>query len=160
MNLMTSVVVALVMAGMGSTALAEDVASPQERRAEVLELLADLDIQPGQKSEIAKILKEHRPEIKVAADALAEARKDLFAAVHADVFSESAVRRAHKTVAAAEENVVVLRARLVQEVRGVLTEKQRAELQERRAAAADRIERRAGILRQVVDLWIENNLAG
>lgn len=154
-------VAVMVVGSLAGTAWAgEERPSPQERRAAARAFAAELDIRPEQKQEIARILKGYRPQLAAAADRVAGARKDLRSAAAAEAFSESAVRLAHKSVAAQEEELAVLRARVAHEVRGVLTPEQRQKLAERRAASQDRIEGGLKNLRILVDHWIDENLAG
>jgi Spy/CpxP family protein refolding chaperone len=136
------------------------VAGPREEMRARAELLARLEISPEQKSAIADILKTYREPMRAASDELIAARKELASAINADGSTEAAVRRACRAVAASEESLVVLRARLVKDVRGVLTDAQKAKLAEHRTEAEDRLEAGIGTLRKLFDGWIDRHAAG
>jgi len=119
--------------------------------------LAELDLSDDQKSRIASILKRDRSQIQQQVDALRNARTDLADAIHADSFDEAAVREASAAVATAETEMAVTRARLVQEVRAVLTPEQRDTLAHRRAAARTQISGRFGLVRGLVNDWIDRH---
>jgi Spy/CpxP family protein refolding chaperone len=111
-----------------------------QRLAHRLELTSD------QVQAIRAVLQNHAPELREEALAIAEARRTLFATVHAESFDEIALRAAAAAVGEAEAELAVTRAGIVQEVRAVLTEEQQEELAELRGELEERLEDLLAIL--------------
>jgi Spy/CpxP family protein refolding chaperone len=122
----------------------------------VLRLLIKLDLTDSQKHEAALILGKYRDEGEVKRVALRKAMEGLREASEADVFDEDAVRTAFEGVAAAGEEMAVHGARLVAELRGILTPEQKAMLEERRAHRQEKRkgqrERRSSFLDEWIDM--------
>jgi Spy/CpxP family protein refolding chaperone len=93
-----------------------------------LKMIEMLALNADQEKQIAFILGTHRNEIgKTAADVMA-ARLGLREAISADVYSEDAVRQAAQRVSEQVVRAAVLRARIMNEVKPVLTVEQRDQL--------------------------------
>lgn len=103
-----------------------------------LRVLEKLALNADQEREIASILGKHRDEIGKAFTGMVEARQALREAMTADVFSENAVRMAAQQVSEQAVQAAVLRARIVNEVKPVLTAEQRDQLKKF-------VDRRAGL---------------
>ena len=93
----------------------------------IVEAIERLDLSAAQRAEIREIVAGHREELAAEIGAVRSARSALFDQIHADTFDEGAVRVQSAAVAAAEAELAVTRAQLVQELRAVLTAEQRAE---------------------------------
>ncbi len=89
-----------------------------------------LDLTPAQTQEIKHILASHKDEVATEAAAVKEARLTLFAAIHGEVFDETAIRDASARVGAAETELAVTRGEIFDEIRAVLTPEQQEELQQ------------------------------
>lgn len=72
------------------------------------------------------------------------AQENLSKAIYSNEFNESAVREAHKPVAAAGEEMAVLRAKIASEINAVLTPDQRNNFQKLLAARFDKIKQKMG----------------
>ena len=123
----------------------------------LLKALLNLDLTEVQKHEAALILSKYRDEGQARRDALRTAMEELRETAEADPFDEEAVRTAFKGVAGAGEEMAVHGAKLVAELKGILTPEQKESLEEHRAA---RQERRKGRKRNRVsflDEWIETH---
>lgn len=94
-----------------------------------------LDLTPEQVRDIREILASYKPEITVELARIKETRGRLFSAIHAETINEAAIRNAATAVGQAEAELAMTRARIVQEVRQVLTPEQREEAQEMLADA-------------------------
>ncbi len=93
-----------------------------------LEKIVELKLTPEQQEKILEVLKKHRNEFQEAFQRVGAAHKKLNDVISQDNSTEAAVREAHKTVAAAQEDLAVLRAKVRREVMPLLTEEQRAKV--------------------------------
>lgn len=119
----------LATLGLGSAAAAAPrrPLTPAAPASIVLEAIERLDLSASQRAEIREIVGDHRDELAVELAAVRSARSGLFDQIHAETFDEAAVRAQAAAVAAAEAELAVTRASLVQQLRAVLTEEQRQE---------------------------------
>lgn len=93
-----------------------------------MRMLDRLDLSAEQKREIAPILAKHRDEIGRTLSGMTEARKALREAVTADEYSEASIRGAVQKLSEQEERAAVLGARILSEVRPILTAEQKDRL--------------------------------
>ncbi len=93
-----------------------------------LERLVELKLTPEQQEKILRALKNHREDFQQTFKKLADAHRKLSDVTTQDNATEAAVREAHKAVAAAEEDLAVLRAKVRREVMLLLTEEQKAKV--------------------------------
>ncbi len=92
--------------------------------------LATLGLTADQQAAVDKILSAHRESAETDRESFMKAETALHAQVSADTFDEQAIRQAAAGVASLEADRAVAEARLLNEVRAVLTPEQRAKLQE------------------------------
>jgi Spy/CpxP family protein refolding chaperone len=120
-------------------------------------ILNRLDLDENQKRQVASVLKSHRDEIGNVATGFAEAKEALMNAGAADEFSEDAVKQAARATAGQVEQLIVLRARMMNEIKRVLTPEQTSMLRgfkdKRAARMQDHIEFRLDAL----DKWIADH---
>lgn len=121
----------------------------------MLRALLRLDLSDAQKHEAALILARYREEGREKAAAMRNAMEALRGVTEADVFDEAAVREASKGVATAGEEMAVHAARVVAELRGILTPEQKATLDELKAERHERREGRREHRASFLDEWIE-----
>jgi len=125
---------------------------------DLLRALLDLDLTDAQKHEAALILSKYRDEGRERRNALRAAMEELRGTTEAGPFDEEAVRAAFKGVADAGEEMAVHGAKLVAELKGILTPMQEESLEEHRAARhgkrIGRMENRTSLL----DEWIETHI--
>ncbi|SHF05232.1 Heavy-metal resistance [Desulfacinum infernum DSM 9756] len=93
-----------------------------------IETILDLRLTPEQQDRIQAVLKKHRQEMDDARKVHREARRNLRAVMDDPKSDEAAVRKAFKAVAAAEEELAVLRHTVRREVEGILTPEQREKI--------------------------------
>jgi Spy/CpxP family protein refolding chaperone len=95
----------------------------------LIRMLDRMDLSADQERQVASVLKAHRDEIAQEAAAAAEAGSALKKAMHAPSFSEESVKEAARTMAAQHERMILLRARIMNEVRAILTPDQNERIQ-------------------------------
>ena len=95
-------------------------------------MLELLDLSEQQREEIHAILDVYKPEFETQTDLMKVAREALHNQIQADLFDEAAIRQAAANVATIEADLAVLRARVTNDVRPILTPEQRAEALEMR----------------------------
>lgn len=93
-----------------------------------LERLVELKLTPEQQEKILGVLKNHRSDFQKTLEKLAEAHRKLGDVTTQDNATEAAVREAHKAVAAAQEDLAVLRAKVRWEIMPLLTEEQKGKV--------------------------------
>ncbi|HBL28130.1 MAG TPA: hypothetical protein DD490_14955 [Acidobacteria bacterium] len=89
-----------------------------------------LDLTPEQVQDVREILAGHKQELAGELARIKDARGKLFEAIHAETYSEPAIRNAAAAVGRAEADLAVTRGQITQEVRQVLTPEQQAEAKE------------------------------
>ncbi|MDM8551003.1 Spy/CpxP family protein refolding chaperone [Desulfobacterales bacterium HSG2] len=116
--------------------------------------LMELDLSDAQKTEVADIIKKYRDQTENAVDSLMAAKKNLDTVIHVEEFNEADVRQTFQTIASAQEELVVLMAKIFSEIRPVLTPEQIASLEERRAGRAERMKEWIKFRRSMFDRWL------
>jgi len=136
-------------------------AAPEVSGVELMRLFQSLDLAPEQKHYIVVIINDHRPDIRAEVDRLMSARERLFAAIGGGggAGGEADVRDAARAVAAAEEALAVLRARVNRAVADVLTEEQAGLVQSFRGDVVERGKDRVMRVRSFVDRWLTRHSA-
>jgi len=86
-----------------------------------LRMVMDLDLSDTQRDEIRTIVKKYRAEGKEIREDLASARENMAAVMFADPLDEAAVRNQFQSVVPQMENLAVFGARIISEVKTVLT---------------------------------------
>ena len=115
-----------------------------------LKTLIQLNLSDSQKSRILSIIEKYENDIESAKNNLREARHNIRAAIQAGEFNENAIRNAHRQAAPIKEELLVLGAKMKDEMKKVLTLEQLQLLEERKA---ERIEE----IRGRFDRWFENH---
>lgn len=124
---------------------------------DVIAAILDLDVTADQHRQVANILKANRGEVHPLVERMIAARKALFEQIHAEDFDEVAVRDAAATVAAVEVELAVHRARMVQELRPVLTAEQHDKMRALKDKVCKRVTTHLGLLHKLVSRWIDTN---
>jgi len=114
-----------------------------------LNVLEKLALSADQEKEIASILTRHRDEIGKTVSGMVAAKQGLREAMTADGFSESVVRQAAQRVSEQEVQAAVLRARIADEIKPVLSAEQRDKLK----MLANR---RTDKAKSAFDAWVAN----
>jgi Spy/CpxP family protein refolding chaperone len=93
-------------------------------------ILNQLNLSADQRASINGILAAQRQNGEAARQQMLAARQVLMQAINADVFNEAKVREAANAMSALEADRAVATARLLHDVRAVLTPEQQAQLQQ------------------------------
>jgi Spy/CpxP family protein refolding chaperone len=100
-------------------------------RGALLERAMDrLQLSDDQRSRVAAVLAQHREEIRREREALIASREAQYAAIHGQPFEEERIRAAASALGTAQADLAVTRARIASEVRSILSDPQRARLDE------------------------------
>ena len=149
-------VAAVVMAGAGTWARAQDEAMETgPGGARLAQFLIRLNVTDAQQTQIADLLLRHGEALRSAMERSAEARRVVAAAVHAETFNEQAVRDAVRAAAAVQEDFAVERARLVSELRPILTPDQQVMIKDAMQEAGGRIGPKLARARGLLETWVE-----
>jgi len=114
-----------------------------------LKTLIELKLSDSQESQVLNILEKYQRERQDMLDSLLEARKYLATVIHAGELNEENIRKAYRKVSSIEEELFVLRAKMMVELRAVLNPEQIELLRERRARRAERMRGR-------LETWLQN----
>ncbi len=143
-------------AASGNTGMAEK--RHMKERPSMLKALHALRLSEEQKKEVAAVFKKYRDTQKGNLTSLLAAREKLSKAIYSDGYNESAVREAFRNVAAAQEEMTVVRAKIASEVNAVLTPEQKTRLQELRAKMFSKARERFNSgKKSPMDSWIEKH---
>ena len=109
----------------------------------------ELKLSDAQQVEMMNIINKYQPEREGLRDRMMEARRNLRAVLHAEPFNEAEARKALREASAMREEIFVLRAKMMTEMRAVLTPEQKELIKERRAHRAEKMKQR-------LETWLEN----
>lgn len=104
-----------------------------EVRGMVLSTLVQLDLSKDQKEGIKEIIVSALKENKVLIMNAGLARKAIAEAIHSETFDEQAVRSAFQKMAPYGEELAVVRAKAVSEIKALLTDAQKEKLKQLRS---------------------------
>ncbi len=122
-----------------------------------MRFLQSLNLTDEQKTKVREILKSHLDEIKAKKQTVIDARQNMAQVIHGANPTEENVRAAHKTVAAAQEEATVLRVKIMNEVKLVLTDAQKAEMEKNRAEMMERMKTRFEQKCDRMEDWIDGS---
>lgn len=108
----------------------------------------ELKLSEAQQGEMMNIINKYQPEREGLRDRMMEATRNLKAVLHAEPFNEGEARKAFREASAMREEIFVLRAKMMTEMRAVLTPEQKELIKERRA-------QRAETRKQRFETWLE-----
>jgi Spy/CpxP family protein refolding chaperone len=120
----------------------------------LIRMLDRMDLSQDQERQIAAILKSHRDEIAKVTATAAEAGSALEKAMNAPDYGEDSVKEAARTIAAQHERMILLRAKIMSEVRSVLTPDQNERIQRFAAQRSGRFQGGAECRLAAMDRWI------
>ncbi|MBF0317067.1 MAG: Spy/CpxP family protein refolding chaperone [Nitrospirae bacterium] len=120
----------------------------------ILKALVGLNLTDVQKTAIANILKGYKDTLQKDIKDVVDAKTQLFEAIHDNSYDEAKVRALSKVLASKEEELAVLRARIVGEIKAVLTTEQKAILDQAREDFAAMIKARIERIVNLINTWI------
>ncbi len=125
-------------------------------RLRAFRFIHQLNLTDSQRAEGRKIIIAHKDELRSAVDAVFAERKALLELTQKQNFDEQAVRSAAKNISAAQENLIVKRTLVMNELKSILDETQLAKVN----AAVEKFLRhrseRVAEHRDRVDSWLEH----
>lgn len=101
-------------------------------------MMAALNLTTEQQQQVTDIRQKYEADLTAKRQAMADARLKVREAAQATPFNEEAIRAAHKALSAAQEEMAVTRAKMMNEIRGVLTAEQATKWDELKANRAGR----------------------
>jgi Spy/CpxP family protein refolding chaperone len=107
-----------------------------------LKIFLELKPSESQQVEMMNIFTKYRNEEKSLRESMVEARKNISTALDAEKFNEEQAREAFRKSSAVREELFVLRARMMSELKAVLTAEQAELLKDRKARRIERIKHR------------------
>lgn len=114
-----------------------------------LKAFLELKLSESQQGDMMNIINKYQPETEGLRHRMMEARRNLRAVLRAEPFHEGDARRAFGEASLIREEMFVLRARMMTELKAVLTPEQKALLEARRAQRAEK-------MKHHFDTWLEN----
>jgi len=98
-----------------------------------------LDLSDQQRQDLDAVFAAHRKAMRSTHEAMSAARETLDSQIHAETFDERAIRKAAAVMAVLEADQAVGRAKLFQEIRGILTPEQLQEFEQTREDRRERM---------------------
>ncbi|MBF0606673.1 MAG: Spy/CpxP family protein refolding chaperone [Candidatus Magnetobacterium sp. LHC-1] len=120
----------------------------------ILRALVGVNLTDAQKTAIAGILKGYKDALQKDIKEVVDARTQLLDAIHADSYDEAKVRAQSRLLASKEEELAVLRAKIVSEVNAVLTTEQKAILEQAKEDFAAMIKAKIERILNLINTWI------
>ena len=117
--------------------------------------LMDLDLTEAQKGQISDILNKYQAQQEDAWEKMQEVRDIMEPVLTASEFNEANIRQACEQVSPTIQNVVVLKAKIMNEIRGVLTAEQIKVLEEKRSERNDKMKKRKKFGKQFLNTWLQ-----
>jgi Spy/CpxP family protein refolding chaperone len=109
-----------------------------------LKTMIQLDLSDSQQSKILSITEKYENERESLEESLGEARRDLARVLEAEQVDEDEIRSALRRAAPIREELLVMRVKMMAELKTVLTPEQLQLLQERKAHRIERLKARSG----------------
>ncbi|MCX6348171.1 MAG: periplasmic heavy metal sensor [Candidatus Aureabacteria bacterium] len=120
-------------------------------------IISGLNMTGEQKGRIALVLAANREKNRPALIEYIQARRNLFEAIHAEPYDESAIRSACRTVAGLEEDLAIRRAELAGKLKAELTPEQREKVSQVRETVRVRIAEKAELAFGALDEWVDSH---
>ena len=120
-----------------------------------LRVLMELDLSDAQKSEVRAIISKYREDGKEIRGQLREAREMTMDVMHDEPFVEEKVRQAFQQVSPLLEEGMVMRARLMAEIRSLLNPDQLESLKEKRIEMSGKIKEDMRFRESMIGAWLQ-----
>lgn len=111
-----------------------------------LQFFMELKLTEAQQTEMMNIINRYRAAGEPLRSNVIDARKNLRVTIQSDPFNEEAARQAFRQVSALREDRFVLRAKMMGELKALLTPDQRELLKEKKGRRLEKMNRRFGSL--------------
>lgn len=120
-------------------------------------IIGGLNVTEEQKGRIASVLSANREKNRPALIGYLQARRNVFEAIHAEPYDESAIRSACRKAALLEEDLALRRAELASKIKAELTAEQRERLASARETVSSRIAEKAELAFGALDEWVDSH---
>jgi Spy/CpxP family protein refolding chaperone len=117
--------------------------------------LVQLELDKTQKAEIANIIEKVKPEIIALRDQIQQAREKRQSLQKSQAFNEDQARQAFQTMNPLLEDMFMLRAKMRNEIRSVLTEEQINQIEEKRDRRWQNRGERRKFRQKMMKTWLE-----
>lgn len=125
-----------------------------------LKMLWDLDLSTEQKAAIGHLLPAYREEKEALMEQRRAARETMRTLMRADTLDENGIREASRAMAPIMEEMAVLRAHFVFDLKEILSPEQVQQLQKRREDGLDRRHNHRQFRREMMDTWLQMPAGG
>jgi Spy/CpxP family protein refolding chaperone len=98
-----------------------------------LKMFLELNLSESQQTDMSAVINKYDADVEGAREALKSAKMYFGSVIHADTFEESQIRSSFQELSAAKENMIVLNARIMSELKALLTADQLALLERKKA---------------------------
>lgn len=119
-----------------------------------LRVLMELDLTDAQKNEISAIMEASKSDMETARQKQEEIRSIMEPVLTADVFNEENVRAACSSISPLMEEIMVIKARIGNQIKSVLTEAQQQVLEEKREGGKEKREQFAELQKSMLTAWL------
>ncbi len=126
-------------------------------REAIARTIIRLDLTDAQKREVALVLRGHKDAARAAFERVRDAVRAFDTVVTSDTADEAAVRQAFRVLAAAGEEAVVVKGRIMAEIGRKLTPEQRRMLHDGRDVVAETVRVRVETARSLLEEWINTH---
>lgn len=120
-----------------------------------LKMLWELDLSTEQKAAVANLLPAYREEKDALREKMHAARETMHALMTADALDEDGIREASRNMTPIMEDMAVLRARFLFDIKAILSPEQVQRLQERHQGAHHRREKHCRFRQEMMDTWLQ-----
>jgi Spy/CpxP family protein refolding chaperone len=120
-------------------------------------IISGLNVTEEQKVGIASVLAANREKNRPALIEYMQARRNLFEAIHAEPYDETAIRSACRTVALLETDLAIRRAELAGKLKAELTPEQREKVSQVRETVRARIAEKVELAFGALDEWVDSH---
>ncbi len=120
-----------------------------------LKMLWNLDLSTEQKAAVHKLLPAYRTEKEALREKMHAARETMHAFMTADALDEDGIREASRNMAPIMEDMAVLRARFLFDLKDILSPEQVQKLRERHQGATHRREKNRRFRQEMMDTWLQ-----
>jgi Spy/CpxP family protein refolding chaperone len=120
-----------------------------------LRALMALDLTDAQKTQIAEIMAETKTDREAARQKREEVRNILAPVFKAETFNEENVRAAFRQASALMEDSMVMRVRVVNQIRALLTDEQLLLVKEKMENGMERMKKHAEFKETMLNTWLK-----
>lgn len=120
-----------------------------------LHALMELGLSDAQRAQIAEILITSKADREIARQKHEEVMEILAPVLEADVFHEDDIRAAFNQASGLMEDVMVIKARIANQIRAVLTDAQQQSLKEQREKGIERMKKHAEFEENLLNTWLK-----